>query len=128
MIAASSEDLPLLRGTVGGNLRKCRGPGVDDSRQDEILRLTGLVAPGEGAADVLALKVAGLPPSVAGRVRIARALSRAPRILVAEEDALAHVPALLAALVADCAATRTALILCMSRAGPVAETVGGRAD
>lgn len=126
LIAAASEDLPLLRGTVGGNLRKCRSRSVDDTRLDEILRLTGLVKRGESAAELLALQIEDLSPSVAGRVRIARALSRAPRILVVDEEVLVHDRMVMAALTGDCRSTRTAMILCMANAGSVAEPAGGR--
>lgn len=128
LIAAASEDLPLLRGTVGGNLRKCRDRGVDDTRFREILSLTGLVKPGESVEELLATRIGDLPSSVAGRVRIARALSRAPRLLVFDEDVLVHDRAVMAALAADCRKTRTALILCMANADSVAEPAGGKGN
>ena len=126
LIAASSEDLPLLRGTVGGNLKKSRGRDVDDARRDEILALTGLVKGGARVAELLATTIEDLSPSLAGRVRLARALLRAPRILVIDEEVLAHDRAVMAALAADCRRTRTALILCMASSESAAELAGDR--
>lgn len=93
-IGYASPDLPLIRGTIGGNLRKgARGAATDDWVAS-VVAACGLASGRTQIAMLLEREVIdqgrGQPAVFLARVRLARALCRQPILLVVDEEELAE--------------------------------------
>ena len=87
-VGVVSPDLPLLRGSVGWNLRY-RLPTASDEAVDRVVRLCGLTDPIRGLSEGLDTRIQeggrNLSAGVRQRLMLARALLGAPPILLLDE-------------------------------------------
>lgn len=90
MVGMVAPDVALLRGTIGGNLRKATKPGIDDAVRADLYRISGL--PESAGHELLKTPVGeggtGIDPDLSARTRLACALLREPAFLLVDDPTL----------------------------------------